>query len=71
MRPPRPQPANAEGEWPDIVTEEVTIEPQQPLDAELADFLDKVVNGGAPLVDGNTGLEALKVALAVQEKILK
>ena len=56
-------------EWPDIVTEDVDIEPRPPLDAELEDFIHNVRTGSKPLVDGRVGLEALRVALLVKEKI--
>ena len=58
-----------EGEWPDIVTEKINIEPRPPLDAELDDFIHNVRTGSKPLVDGRVGLEALRVALLVKEKI--
>ena len=58
-----------ESEWPDIVTEDVDIEPRPPLDAELEDFINNVRTGSKPLVDGRVGLEALRVALLVKEKI--
>jgi predicted dehydrogenase len=58
-----------ESEWPDIVTEDVNIEPRPPLDAELEDFIRNVRTGSKPLVDGRVGLEALRVALLVKEKI--
>lgn len=61
---------HSEGEqWPQIVNEQLEIEPQMPLNAELADFIDKVRTGGTPLVTGRDGLEALRVALLVREKI--
>ena len=61
---------NPAGGRPDITTEQLTIEPQPPLDAELADFIDCVRKNRAPLVGGRTALEALRVALLVKEKIL-
>ncbi len=57
------------GGRPEITTQRLTIEPQPPLDAELADFIDCVRHKRAPLVGGRTGLEALRVALLVKEKI--
>lgn len=57
------------GKWPKIVTELVTVNPQPPLDTELAHFVRTVQTGGRPLVDGRVGLEALRVALLVKEKI--
>lgn len=62
-------PPDSNQEWPEIVREKIEIEPRQPLDAELADFIQTVRRGGKPLVDGATGLEALRVAMEVKEKI--
>jgi len=56
-------------EWPEIVRDKIEIEPRQPLDEELADFIETIQHGGHPLVDGATGLEALRVAMEVKEKI--
>jgi predicted dehydrogenase len=55
--------------WPEIRTEALDIEPVKPLDAELASFVDCVINHSHPLVDGPTGLRALEVALQIKEKI--
>jgi predicted dehydrogenase len=60
---------NPGGGRPEITAERLNIQPRQPLDAELADFVDCVRNKRAPMVDGRTGLEALRVALLVKEKI--
>ena len=57
-------------EWPEIVSERVTIEPVKPLDAEIADFVACVRERRGPLVSGEVGVEALEVALAVKERIL-
>ncbi len=62
-------PPPAGEEWPEIVREKIQIEPRPPLDAELVDFISKVRDGGVPLVSGREGLEALKVAIMVKEKI--
>jgi predicted dehydrogenase len=59
----------ADGEWPDIVSETVDLEPRQPLDTELAHFINSVRTGTPPLVNGRVGLEALRVALLVKERI--
>ncbi len=64
---PRDRPGD---EWPEIVSERVTIEPVKPLDAEIADFVDCVRARREPLVSGEVGVEALEVALAVKERIL-
>ncbi len=53
----------------EIVAEQVAVEPRQPLDAELAEFIRSIRTGQPPLVGGRTGLEALRVALMVKEKI--
>jgi predicted dehydrogenase len=63
------RPATGEDTWPEIVREPFGIEPRKPLDAELADFADKVRNGGAPLVDGRAGLEALRVAQLINRRM--
>jgi len=64
---PRERPGE---EWPEIVSERVTIEPVKPLDAEIADFVACVHERREPLVSGEVGAEALEVALAVKERIL-
>jgi predicted dehydrogenase len=64
---PRERPGE---EWPEIVSERVTIEPVKPLDAEIADFVACVRERRDPLVSGEVGVEALEVALAVKERIL-
>ena len=56
-------------EWPEIRTEALDIEPVKPLDAELVSFVNSVINGTQPVVDGPTGLRALEVALQIKEKI--
>jgi predicted dehydrogenase len=49
--------------------EPVTIEEHEPLRAELQSFLDAVRTGGRPVVSGEDGLRALRLALAVLEDI--
>lgn len=56
--------------WPSIVTKEVEVIPHPQLEAEIAHFVSAVRNSRPPLVDGHAGLEALRVALQVREKIL-
>jgi len=58
-----------DGGRPEIRADKLSITPTPPLDAELADFIDTVRARRVPLVDGRTGLEALRVALMVKEKI--
>lgn len=65
----RAVPDPAGGKWPKIVTEVLAIEPRPPLDTELAYFVDAVRHRARPLVDGRVGLEALRVAMLVKEKI--
>lgn len=65
----RALPPAAAGERPRIVTESLKIEPRQPLDAELADFVQAVRRRGAPLVGGRAALKALEAALLVKEEI--
>jgi len=60
---------NKEGDMPDIISETLTVETQLPLDAELADFVTSIKEKRKPKVDGATGLEAMRVALAVKERI--
>lgn len=54
---------------PKIVTETLAIAPRPPLDTELEYFVQSVRTRTPPLVDGRVGLEALRVALLVKEKI--
>ena len=57
------------GKWPRITTERLDIQPRPPLDTELEFFVRSVRTGTPPLVNGRVGLEALRVALLVKEKI--
>jgi predicted dehydrogenase len=65
----RALPPSAADARPQIVTESLKIEPRQPLDAELADFVQTVRTGDTPLVGGRDALKALEAALLVKEKI--
>lgn len=60
---------SAESKWPKIVSERLEIEPNPPLDRELENFVNSVRTSKPPLVNGRVGLEALRVALLVKEKI--
>lgn len=60
---------NADGDWPKIAVEAVDIQPRPPLDTELEYFVRSIRTGQSPLVTGRVGLEALRVALLVREKI--
>ena len=55
--------------YPEIVYESHSITPSQPLDAELEHFIDVVREGGDPLVTGEDGMEALRVAMQVTDII--
>ncbi len=57
------------GGLPQIVRENLEVEGTQPLQAEIRGFLGAVRHGGAPLVSGADGRNALELALVVQEKI--
>jgi predicted dehydrogenase len=55
--------------FPEIVYESHSITPTQPLDAELEHFIDVVRRGDTPLVTGEDGMEALRVAMLVTDSI--
>lgn len=65
----RTRPSEADGKRLEIVTERLNIEPRPPLDTELEDFVSAVREGRRPLVDGRVGLEAVRVAQLVKDKI--
>src|SRR3990167_6828770 len=65
----RSEPDPDGGKWPRIAPERLDITPRPPLDAELEYFVKSVRTGTPPLVTGRVGLEALRVALLVKEKI--
>jgi predicted dehydrogenase len=58
-----------DGEWPKVTTEFVDIVPRPPLDAEIESFVNAVCTKTPPVVNGHVGLEALRVAQLVKEKI--
>jgi len=62
-----PQPGDSRDK---IVTQHPEIKHRLPLDTELAAFIDSVNSGETPLVDGRTGLEAIRVANLVCNNIL-
>jgi predicted dehydrogenase len=64
-----PEPSPGE-EWPKISMETVRMESVKPLDAELAAFVHCCKLRQSPLVDGQTGLKALEVAMQVKQTIL-
>jgi predicted dehydrogenase len=55
--------------YPEIIYETHSVTPTRPLDAELEHFIDTVRRGGTPLVTGDDGLEALRIAMLVTDKI--
>jgi len=52
-----------------ITKERLPIEKEQPLQKELASFVDCVINKKVPLVTGEVAREALAVALTIQNQI--
>lgn len=54
-----------------IVTQNLPIKQQRPLDAELAAFIHAVKNNEPPLVDGRTGLKAIHVTDMIYKMILE
>ncbi|MDD5116768.1 MAG: Gfo/Idh/MocA family oxidoreductase [Candidatus Omnitrophica bacterium] len=52
-----------------ITKERLPIEKEQPLQKELASFVDCAINKKTPLVSGPVAREALAVALAIQDQI--
>lgn len=63
------EPPQAGDVWAQIVADKIDVEPVKPLDAELRAFIDTIRNGGTPLVTGRVGLEAVRVANIIGEKI--
>jgi predicted dehydrogenase len=54
-----------------ITKENLPIEKEQPLQKELASFIDCVLNRKEPLVSGTVARDALAIALEIQKKIWK
>ena len=54
---------------PRIVKEEVSIDKAEPLQVELGSFIDCVRNRKRPLVSGEEGRDALKVAFQILQKL--
>ncbi len=67
----RPGKRPPDGSFAPIINSSIQVEPTQPLNSELAHFVDCVRKGTRPLVTGSDGLQALKVAYDVREKIDK
>jgi len=58
-----------DGADPVLVPAAVAVEREEPLVREMADFVRAARDRGAPLVSGDTGREALALAVRVQEAI--
>lgn len=56
--------------FPEIVSDQVSVQKRPPLDAELDHFVATVQNGGKPLVTGAEGVEALRVAMDVHKTLM-
>ena len=65
----RPGACPEEGGFAPIISESIQVTPRPPLDAELEDFVDCVKSGRDPVVDGETGVQALQVAHEVRQRI--
>ena len=52
-----------------IVREEVQVEKDEPLKCELAAFVECARQGKRPVVTGQEGTEALRIALQITEQI--
>ncbi|MDD9857404.1 MAG: Gfo/Idh/MocA family oxidoreductase [Gammaproteobacteria bacterium] len=63
------EPATGGARFPKLVERRLAVEPQLPLNAELAHFVDCVRLGRRPLVAGEDGLIAVQVAQQVRQKI--
>lgn len=57
--------------FPSLIEEKVKVEPQLPLNAELAHFIQCICNKQQPLVSGEDGLTAVRVAARVKDEIAK
>lgn len=57
------------GEGVEIITERINIEARQPLRTELEAFIESVRTRMPPVVTGRDGLEAIRVASIIKEKI--
>jgi predicted dehydrogenase len=58
-----------DGAMPAIQGGELPVENREPLQRELADFVDAVKSGRAPLVDGAQGRRALELAAQITERM--
>jgi predicted dehydrogenase len=58
-------------EFPELVSRQIDVTPQLPLNAELAHFIECVSTRKRPLVAGEDGLIAVEVAEKVRQKIIE
>lgn len=65
----RPGKIQDDSDFPELVQNSIEVVPQLPLNAELEDFIDCVKSGSRPLVTGEEGLVAVRVAALIQERI--
>jgi predicted dehydrogenase len=63
------RPPGSQQKWPEIVKQQVEVKPCLPLNAELAQFIHSVQHNNPPLVTGRVGLEAVRVAHIIKEKM--
>lgn len=64
-----PEAGGGDTRFPRLVEQRVEVEPQLPLNTELAHFVDCVRHNRTPLVTGEDGLTAVRVAQQVRRKI--
>ena len=64
-----PGEASGDSRFPPLIERRVEVEPQLPLNAELAHFVECVQHNRRPLVAGEDGLIAVRVAQQVRRKI--
>ena len=55
--------------FPELIERRIEVRPRPPLDAELGAFVDCVLRNKKPLVSGEDGLQAVRVAQQVRRKI--
>ena len=61
--------SGSDTEFPDLVQNTIEVVPKLPLNAELEDFIDCIKTGREPLVSGQDGLMAVRVAAQIQQRI--
>ncbi len=61
--------ADRDQKIPDLVQNSIKVVPELPLNAELGDFVNCVKYGRKPMVSGQEGLMAVKVAAQIQQRI--